>query len=303
MTDTGIYIGPKPVAALTQAVRAGGGRLVPIEHASAVVWFQGTPAEFAAMAHPGIRWVQLHNAGIEPWLKAGLITSETIFTSAAGCYGGPVAEHILGLLLAAARRLPELIGARTWTQPQPATLRGATVGILGCGGIGRTLIEMLGPLGATVAAVTRSGRPVPGAQISVDPSGLHLVLEQSDYVVLAAPATAATQAMIGATELAAMKPTAWLVNVGRGSLVDTDALVAALHAERIAGAALDVTDPEPLPDGHPLWTTPHTVITSHTANSETLMLPGLAERVRENTERFVTGRTPLVGVIDPERGY
>jgi phosphoglycerate dehydrogenase-like enzyme len=163
-------------------------------------------------------------------------------------------------------------------------------------------MDMLAPLGATVLAVTRSGRQVPGAHVSVDPSGMADALRRADYVVLAAPTTARTRAMIGATELELMKPTGWLVNVGRGALVDTDALVAALRAGGIGGAALDVTDPEPLPDGHPLWTEPRVLITPHSANSESLLLPELAKRVRENTEHFLAGR-PLVGVIDTAIGY
>ncbi|OLT07762.1 hydroxyacid dehydrogenase [Pseudonocardia sp. CNS-004] len=303
MPEAAVFVGPKPAPELVEAVRSAGGRLAasPAE-ASALVWYGGGPAEFPALAHPGIRWVQLPNAGVEPWFEAGLVTSERVFTSAAGSYAPAVAEHTLALLLAAAKQLPTLARARTWTRPSPATLRGATVGIVGAGGIGRALIAMLAPLGADVLAVTRSGREVPGARLSVGPDRLAEVLAAADHVVLAAPTTAATRSLIGAAELASMKPTAWLVNIGRGALVDTDALVAALAEERIGGAALDVTDPEPLPDGHPLWTEPRAMITPHSANSESLLLPELAKRVRENTERFLAGG-PLVGVIDPVAGY
>jgi phosphoglycerate dehydrogenase-like enzyme len=301
-TDNGVFVGPKPAPELVDAVLAAGGELAPIGDASAVVWYGGSPADFAAMAHPGIRWVQLPNAGVEQWLDAGIITGDRVFSSAAGSYAPTVAEHTLALLLAAARRLPDLIRARTWTYPSPATLRGATVGIIGAGGIGRALIDMLAPLGARVLAVTRSGRQVPGAELSLDPTGIPEVLRRSDYVVLAAPTTPATRAMIGAAELAVMKPTGWLVNVGRGALVDTAALITVLRAGEIGGAALDVTDPEPLPAGHPLWTEPRAVITPHSANSETLLLPELAKRVRENTARFLAGQPPI-GIIDPSLGY
>lgn len=302
MADNGIFVGPAPVPELVEAVRAGGGEVVPAQDASAMIWYQGSPADFTALAHPGIRWVQLPYAGVEPWFDAGVITAERVFSSAAGCYAPSVAEHTLALILTGARRLHELIRVQTWTHLPPATLRGATVGIIGCGGIGRALIDMLAPLGVKVLAVTRSGRQVPGAELSVDPSGVPEVLRRSDYVVLAAPNTAATRAMIAAAELKAMKPTSWLVNVGRGALVDTEALVAALRAGQIAGAALDVTEPEPLPDGHPLWTEPRAVITSHSANSEALLLPELAKRVRENTARFLASRPPI-GIIDPNLGY
>jgi phosphoglycerate dehydrogenase-like enzyme len=299
---TGIYVGPRAATELVAAVRAGGGRIVPAAEASAMIWYQGSPEDFRALAHPGIRWVQLPNAGVEPWFEAGVIDDRRVFSSAAGCYAPAVAEHTLALLLAAARRLPELIRARTWTHPSPATLRGATVAIVGCGGIGRALVDMLVPLGARVLAMTRSGREVPGAEMSTDPSRLPTLLAEADYVVLAAPTTARTRALIGAGELARMKPGSWLVNIGRGALVDTAALVDALQAGRLGGAALDVTDPEPLPDGHPLWTEPRAFITPHSANSESLLLPELARRVRDNTERFLAGR-PLTGVIDPILGY
>jgi phosphoglycerate dehydrogenase-like enzyme len=213
-----------------------------------------------------------------------------------------VAEHTLGALLSAARQFHQLAQANTWTRPSPTTLRGAKVAIVGAGGIGAALISMLEPLGPEVLAVTRTGRDVPGARLSVGPDQLEQVLRAADYVVLAAPTTAATRSLIGRPELAMMKPTAWLVNVGRGALVDTEALVDALRDEQIGGAALDVTQPEPLPEGHPLWSEPRAFITPHSANSESLLLPELARRVHDNTERFLSGE-PLLGVIDPSTGY
>jgi phosphoglycerate dehydrogenase-like enzyme len=298
-----IFVGPEPAAELVEAVRGAGGHVTSsVEDAAAVIWYGGSPQEFAKLARPGMRWVQLPNAGVEPWMDAGVVDGARVFTSAAGCYAATVAEHALALLLTAARRLHDLARAQTWTHPSPVMLNGATVAIVGCGGIGRALIDMLAPLGANVLAVTRSGRQVPGAHLSVGPSALPDTLRAADYVVLAAPTTAQTRSMIGEAELALMKPTGWLVNVARGALVDTDALVRALQAGRIGGAALDVTDPEPLPDGHPLWTQPQAIITPHSANTQSLLLRELAKRVRGNTERFLTGQ-PLLGVIDTDIGY
>lgn len=298
-----VWVGPEAAPELVAAADAGGARLVaePTD-AEIIVWFGGGPQDFAEIAHPGIRWVQLPNAGVEPWFEAGVISPAHTFTSAAGSYAPVVAEHTLALLLAAAKHLPALARATTWTAPTPTTLRGARVGIVGCGGIGRELIRLLEPLGAEILAITRSGTPVPGARTTSTPDGLHDLLGQSDYVVLAAPTTPATQSLIGGPELAAMRPSAWLVNIGRGALVDTDALVAALRSGAIAGAALDVTDPEPLPDGHPLWAEPRAMITPHTANSRTFLLPALADRIIENLRRLRDGH-PLVGRIDPAAGY
>jgi phosphoglycerate dehydrogenase-like enzyme len=302
MRGDGVYVGPHRPQELLEAVTRGGGRHSPVEEASAVVWYGGTPEQFAQLAHPGIRWVQLPAAGVEPWFRARVITPERVFTSAAGSYAPSVAEHTLGLLLTGARRLHELARARTWTRPAPASVRGSTVAIVGCGGIGRALIELLAPFEVRVLAITRSGRDVPGAAVSTHPQNLHDVLREADYVVVAAPSTTDTRYLIGAPELAVMGRESWLVNVARGSLVDTDALVAALRDGRIGGAALDVTEPEPLPDGHPLWDEPRAIITPHSANPPNLLLPQLADRVQRNVERFLAGRE-LEGIVDLRAGY
>jgi phosphoglycerate dehydrogenase-like enzyme len=178
-----------------------------------------------------------------------------------------------------------------------APLDGATVAIVGAGGIGRALIELLAPLHAEVLAVARRGR---GGTLPAD--RLHEVLPRAHHVVVAAPATGGTRHLIGAPELAAMRADAWLVNVARGPLVDTGALVEALAAGAIAGAALDVTDPEPLPAGHPLWREPRALITPHVANPPATLRRYLAAHVRANVERLAAG-APLLSVIDPAAGY
>lgn len=301
--DAGIYVGPQAADELEAAVTGAGGRVVASpREATGMVWFGGSPQGFRDVVHPGVRWVQLPAAGVESWFAAGAIDTERVFTSAAGCYAPAVAEHTLALMLVGSRRLHELARARTWTRPEPRVLAGATVAIVGCGGIGTALIELLAPLRTTVLAVTRSGREVPGAVLSVAPDRLHEVLTQADHVVVAAPSTSATRFLVGAPELAVMRPGSWLVNIARGSLVDTDALVEALAAGSIGGAALDVTDPEPLPDGHPLWDEPRALITPHSANPGSLQVPALAVRVRRNTESFLSGRQ-LEGVVDVAAGY
>jgi D-3-phosphoglycerate dehydrogenase len=171
------------------------------------------------------------------------------------------------------------------------------VAIVGAGGIGRALIALLAPFETRVVAVTRRGEPVP-----LPGERLAEVWKAADFVVVAAPATGATRHLVGAPELAAMRPHAWLVNVARGSLVDTDALVTALREEAIGGAALDVTDPEPLPAGHPLWDEPRALITPHSANPLSALTRELAARVRENVTRFAAGQ-PLIARIDPGAGY
>ena len=306
----GVYFGPdreqhgtEHEDTFVRAIEEGGGVLVTApEEAEAIVWLGAERSRLPEMLGDNIRWVQLPSAGIEPWVEDGLIDRRRLFTSAVGAYAEPVAEHALALMLAGARRLHECARAETWNVDWGHTLRGAKVVILGAGGIGRVLIEMLGPLGARIIAVNRSGPEVAGAERSYPADDISELWSEGDFFVVAAPATSETQHMIGRRELSLMKPGAWIVNVARGSLIDTDALVEALAAGSIGGAALDVTDPEPLPAGHPLWQEPGALITPHAANPPAALAAGLAQRIRENVARF--GRDEeLIGTVDPEAGY
>lgn len=297
-----VFVGPERVPVLEQAVLDGGGQLVPLEQANALVyWGDDTPQQVTGMAHDGISWVQLPHAGVEKFIAGGVITPTAVWTSAAGTFGPQVAEHALALMLAAARGLHTLARAHTWTDKVTRSFAGSTVLLLGAGGIGRELVRLMEPFGCRVLAVSDSG-DFPGAERTVPRAAYRDVLPEADYVVVLAPSTPATRGMIGVGELAVMKPTAWLVNVARGDLVVTDDLVAALAAGTIDGAALDVTDPEPLPDTHPLWDEPRALITPHAANPADAYWPTLAKRVRENVARVATGE-PLLGVINPDSGF
>ena len=288
-----VHVAPEPDRAVEEAVTAAGGRLAGLDEAEALVWLDSD--SFPEELPDHVRWVQLPSAGVERWLER--IDRERVWTSAAGAYGRPVAEHALMLMLAGTRRLADCARATSWQRPPLVPLDGATVAIIGAGGIGRALIELLEPLRVEVLAVTRRGRD---GTIPVDRLGE--VWPRAHHVVIAAPATGATRHLVGAEELSAMREDAWLVNVARGSLVDTDALVAALAAGEIAGAALDVTDPEPLPDGHPLWHEPRALITPHVANPDATLRRYLAELVRENVARFAAG-DELLSRIDLDAGY
>ena len=290
-----VHVAPESERAIEEAITAAGGQIGPLEEAAALVWLDSNPNSFPAALPDGVRWVQLPSAGVESWL--GRIDRERVWTSAAGAYGLPVAEHALALMLAGARRLPDCARADTWTKPPARPLDGSTVAIVGAGGIGRALIALLEPLDVEVLAVSRRGRDG-----TLPASRLPEVLPVAHHVVIAAPATADTRHIIGAAELDAMRDDAWLVNVARGALVDTDALVAALASGSIAGAALDVTEPEPLPDGHPLWSEPRALITPHIANPDATLRRYLARHVQENVARFANGE-PLLSQINLEAGY
>jgi D-3-phosphoglycerate dehydrogenase len=259
-----------------------------------------------ALAGSPARWVQLPSAGIEPFVAAGVIDERRQWTCAKGTFGHACAEHALGFMIMAARRMHEHARARSWhgegEHSRERRLHGCTVVVVGTGGIGAPLPGMLAPLGARVVGVNRSGRQLDGAVRTVTWDRLAEVLPDADFVVLAAAYTAETKGLFDAHMLSLMRPDAWLINVARGGLVDTDALVDALRRKALGGAALDVTDPEPLPDGHPLWSLDDVVITPHVANTWIMGLPELRARITRNVRKFATGE-PLEGPVDPALGY
>jgi phosphoglycerate dehydrogenase-like enzyme len=299
-----VTVAPSPAPFAVEAVEAGGGAVVSLtDDPEALVWLDshgvGGLTEALAVA-PGVRWIQLPSAGVEAMTE--VIDKARIWTCAKGAYAQPVAEHALTLTLAGLRLLPTRIAARSWGAQGGTSLFGQRVTILGGGGITRSLIELLAPFEVEATVVNRSGNPVPGAARSVAVSEVDSTLSDALVVVLALSLTPQTRGIIGAEQLGLMEQTAWLVNVARGGHVDTDALVEALREGSIAGAALDVTDPEPLPDGHALWDLSNCIITPHTADTIEMVLPLLAERIRTNVAHFAAGEA-LVGLVDSEAGY
>ena len=306
MSSPRIAVGPTQADFALDAVLEGGGTVVGIDEApDALVWLDPVDVEGLRdhlRSAPNVRWVQFPFAGIEKVAQSGLLDNDRIWTCAKGAYAEPVAEHALALMLAGLRSLPTRIAARSWGSPAAVSLYDQRVTILGGGGIATTLLEQLAPFRVDATVVRRRPEPVPGASRTVPVADLHAVLPGSLVVVLALALTPETTGIIGAPELALMDDGAWLVNVARGPHVDTDALTAVLAAGSIGGAALDVTDPEPLPDGHPLWDLENCIITPHTANTVEIVMPMLANRIRTNVRRFAASE-PMVGVVDPVAGY
>ena len=295
--------------AFAAAVVSGGGVVEPLSAATrGIVWLNLDADALASVLaeHPGIEWIQLPMAGIERF--AALLAAHAgrdlpVWTSAKGVFAEPVAEHAVGLTLAVLRGLPEKSRATSWADPKTGiSLYGCRVVIVGAGGIAVELLRLLAPWEVDVTIVRRGDDPLPGANRTVPVSRLAEVLPDADVLILAAAATAQTVHLIGARELALLKPSAALINIARGSLVDQDALVVALTAGQLAGAGLDVTTPEPLPDGHPLWTAPRIVITSHSADTPEMTEPLLSERIRANVVALL-GDGGFVGRVDPEAGY
>jgi phosphoglycerate dehydrogenase-like enzyme len=299
-----VAVGPRPAGWADEAIRRGGGEPVGLDQDPVgLVWTDGAAMEAlrAALA-PGISWVQLPQAGVERVFQAGVIDHARQWTSAKGAFAAPVAEHALALVLAGLRLLKIRARASSWGAQGGVSLFGEPVTVVGGGGIATVLLRLLEPFGTPVTVVRRQVLPLPGAARTLGSDRLAEALAGARAVVLTPALTPETRGMIGPAELAAMEPYAWLVNVGRGGLVDTGALVRALGAGQIGGAALDVTDPEPLPDGHPLWDLPNCLITPHTADTEEMTRPLLADRIAENVRRLTAGQE-LIGLVDPDLGY
>jgi len=302
--DPAIAVAPRPVGWAADAVRSGGGEVVALDRGPVgLVWTDSaTPESLREVlaAHPGISWVQLPLAGVEK--MAGVIDRQRRWTSAKGAFADPVAEHALALLLAGLRQLPTRARARSWGEPAGATLFDQRLTVVGAGGIAVELLRLLEPFRVETTIVRQRPEPVAGASRTIGTDRLPEALAGARAVVLALALTPATRKLIGTAELAAMERDAWLVNVARGALVDTGALLHALRSGQIGGAALDVTDPEPLPAGHPLWDLPNCLITPHTADTEEMTRPLLAHRIAENVRRLAAGQA-LVGQVDPDLGY
>jgi phosphoglycerate dehydrogenase-like enzyme len=299
-----IHLGPDPGPDwLRAAVVAGGGELVDATDAEAIVWADArNVGALADLLVDGdhIRWVQLPFAGIENFV--GQLDRDRVWTCGKGVYAEPVAEMALALALAGLRNLGPYASAERWTAPAGRNLLEGNVTILGGGGITQSLVRLLQPWGCRITVVRSTAQPMDGVDVVLGPDRSTDALAGADLVVLALALTPATEAMIGRDQFALMEPHAWIVNVARGRHIVTGDLVDALVAGTIGGAGLDVTDPEPLPEGHPLWTLPNCIITPHVGNTPEMAVPLLARRVTDNVRRFARGE-PLLGPVDVDAGY
>jgi len=257
-----------------------------------------------------LRWVQTFGAGVEWLLTPSLRRRENLLvTNARGIHAQPIAEHVFGLVLMFARQLHRAVRqqtARSWDgaalQADVSTLSGATLGIVGLGAIGRKIATIAGAFGMRVVALKRTASAAPGVERVFGPGQLVPFLKEAEYVINTLPLTSQTRGYFGTQEFLAMRSDAVFINIGRGATVQTEALVRALHTGGIAGAALDVTDPEPLPADHPLWAMDNVILTPHYAGAH----PGYVQRASaiflENLARFVAG-DELTNLVDKHAGY
>ena len=285
------------------AVNEGGGEIVSLRDAEALVWTDPRDAqglEDALRENSQLIWVQVPFAGVENFVH--LIDDERLWTCGKGVYAEPVAEHAVALMLAGMRHIAGYTRQTQWSGPHGVNLLGARVTVLGGGGITQSLVRLLQPFNCHITVVRRSIEHMNGVADVVDMSNLVDALAGADVVVLALALTPETRGIISRTELEVMESHAWIVNVARGGHIVTDDLVWAIQEDQIGGAALDVTDPEPLPAGHPLWSLQNCIVTPHVGNTPDMAVPLLAERIRENVSRFVRGES-LIGAVDPDNGY
>jgi len=286
-----------------EAIVDSGGIIVAPADAEAIVWFgidDGDSLADVISAAPDATWIQLPWAGVETF--ASVIDHDHTWTCGKGVYSDPVAEIALALGLAGLRNVHGYAKETSWSAQSGHNLLGARVTIVGGGGIAQSLIRLLQPFRCHITVVRSNVQHMDGVDDVVESDHLADTLPGADLVVLALALTPETEGLIGADELSLMEPHAWIVNVARGRHIVTDDLVVALRDGVIGGAGLEVTDPEPLPDGHPLWTLDNCIVTPHTGTTREMAKPLLAQRVRDNVARFASGQ-PLLGLVDVRAGY
>lgn len=260
-----------------------------------------------------LRWIHSPAAAVHQLIFPELINSDIVLTNARDVHGPVVAEHVIAVILALAKKIPQCVRMQVrhaWGQqqlwdekPAPREISGATLGLLGFGSIGRETARRAAALGMRVVAVREHpDRGGEGLAEVFGPGELHRMLAESDYVVLCAPITPQTQGILSAERLRRMKRSAYLVNVGRGPLLDEAALVEALRNRTIAGAALDVFSREPLPSDSPLWDLENCLITPHSAAMTEKLWERHYVQISENLRRFLAHQ-PLLGIVDKRRGY
>ena len=285
-----------------------GNREEALARANDVEGFYGTPFPELLRAAPRLRWVQVGAAGVENYLFPELVESDVTLTNAKVIYGSHLADHLMAFVLAFNRNLPHLWRCQQqeeWesrANMRPMEMAGETLLIVGLGGTGAAVAQRAAAFDMRILAVTRSAKPhTPGIERIGRSEELHALLPEADHVAICCALTRETYHLFSDHEFELMKPTAYIHNVTRGGVIDHDALVRALQSNAIAGAGLDVTEPEPLPAGHPLWSMPNVLITPHSSGHSPHSGRRMFNLFRENLHRFAAGE-PLLNVVDKHVG-
>jgi phosphoglycerate dehydrogenase-like enzyme len=261
---------------------------------------------------PTLRWVHTFSAGVDRHVPEMARYTRVLLTNNSGAYDVPIAEHVIAMIFAAAKRVPEHLAAqqrREWQREMPhGEVRDATLVILGMGSIGSEVARLACGVGMRVIGVRRDASrrdpnaPTEGVDRIVSTDRFAEVAREADYLAVTAALTPQTRGMVSAELLRALKPTAWIINIARGPIVDEAALAAALTEKRIGGAALDVFETEPLPAASPLWSLDNAILTPHVSNSSPRVRERSLALVTENVRRFKAGE-PLLNVVDRVLGY
>ena len=264
------------------------------------------PAVCAAATR--LRWVQSFSAGMDNFLFPEIVEREIVVTNMAGLYASQGGEHAWALILSLTRGIPQAVRSqdrREWRGGPAIELAGGTLGVIGLGGFGWETARRAAGYDMTVLALdtVRQDRPQGVAELrQPTPENLYALLRRADAVVIACPRTPETYHLIGREAFAAMKPTAYLINVTRGGIVDEQALANALHDGQIAGAGLDVCEQEPLPADSPLWEAPNLILTAHRAGASQHRPRKICEFFCQQLERYLEG-APLSNIVDKRKGY
>ncbi len=257
---------------------------------------------------PHLRWLQLTSAGVDRAARSGLIETDLMVTSASGLHATPIGEYVLCVMLMFCKGAQRFVRAQErqeWVRYMPQELYGKTVGVVGMGHIGAEVARLAKAFGCRILATRRSATAPTKDEVAdelLPPSDLPHLLAESDFVVLAVPLTTETRHLIGEAELRAMKPTAVLINIARGAVVDEAALVRALDEGWIAGAGLDVFEQEPLPPESELWGLESVIMSPHISGGTEIYNQRAVGIFCENLRRYLAGE-PLMNLADPERGY
>lgn len=305
MANNFVAIEPKSFPEYEKALELGGAKLSPMgSDVRGLIWTDySSPAALGELIdrNPQLEWVQLPFAGVDAFARQ--LDKKVLFTSAKGAYREPVAEHALMLALALGRKLPVRIKASSWGKREAFSFYDSKVLLIGAGGISEELTKLLAPFRAEITVVRNNADlPFTGAKKVAGLDKLDSLIPEADLVIVTCALTDQTRGLINYKRLSLFKPTAYLVNVARGPIVVSDDLIRALDDGLLAGSGLDVTDPEPLPDGHAFFGRDDLILTPHTADTKEIVTRLFATRIEQNVKAFL-GHGAWVGEVSPSLGY
>lgn len=305
MANNLVAIEPKSFPEYEKAVEQAGGIFSTMSsEVRGLIWTDySSPDALGELidANPQLEWVQLPFAGVDAFAKH--LNKDVLFTSAKGAYREPVAEHALMLALALGRKIPTRVKASSWGKREAFSFYDSKVLLIGAGGISEELIKLLSPFRVEVTVVRNNpDLALPGAKTVTGLDRLDSLVPAADLVIVTCALTEKTRGLINYRRLGLFKSTAYLVNIARGPIVVSDDLLRALDEGLLAGAGLDVTDPEPLPDGHAFFGRDDLILTPHTADTKEIVTRLFAARIEHNVKAFL-GHGQWLGQVDPTLGY